>query len=220
MGIRAAALARRRYGAPSRSLADPACESRRSSVKLLAVSDYADALRTRVREIPVAPPPPPWVAVPAIPVGGLTNVGIDGSNGLELVLTISHAGRGVFNTRGDRLARDDQEPSDSWLDEVGLEAGGIGPLAERRVRIAGLAGGGLPTSTRDGWHVRNLPVDWRDDFVVLEPPGCGALWTGHQSGCVAVFARDECELRAFGFSPSGRVLVLASSGDLRLYVRE
>lgn len=177
----------------------------------------ADGLRARVRAIPTGSPPPPWVAVAPIAVGGLTDVGVSSSGGRELVLTVSHSGRAVFDADGVRLARDYAEPSDAWLDEVGLGALGIGPLADERVRIAGLAGGGLPTGTRDGRRVRNFPVDWPDDRVILEPPGCDALRAG--DGCVAVFANDACELRAFGFSSSGQMLIVATSADLRLYVR-
>jgi hypothetical protein len=184
------------------------------------VSTYTDALRSRLRAIPVAPPPAPWTAVPPIAVGGLTHLGVSAADGVELVLAISQGGRGLFNDQGTLVARDADEPVESWLDEFGLEAVGIGPLADRRVRVAGLAGGGLPTSTRDGWHVSSLPIDWPHDLVILEPPGCRALWQGHERGCVAVFANDACELRAYGFSPSGRMLVLASSADLRLYVRD
>lgn len=63
-------------------------------------------------------------------------------------------------------------------------------------------------------------IDWPHDMVILEPPGCCALWQGHARGCVAVYANDPCELRAYGFSPSRRMLILASSADLRLYVRD
>lgn len=179
----------------------------------------ADGLRARVRAIPTGSPPPPWVAVAPIAVGGLTDVGVSSSGGRELVLTVSHSGRAVFDTHGVRLARDYAEPSDAWLDEVGLGAFGIGPLADERVRIAGLSGGGLPTGTQDGWRVRSLPVDWPDDRVVLEPPDCDALRAGHENGCVAILANDTIELRAFGFSPSGQLLIVATSADLRLYVR-
>ena len=184
------------------------------------MSTYTDALRSRLLAIPVAPPPAPWTAIPPIAVGGLTNLGVGTADAVELVLTISQAGRGLFNDQGTLLARNSEEPDESWLDVFGLEAVGIGSLTDRRVRVAGLAGGGLPTSTRDGWHVSSLPIDWPHDLVILEPPGCGALWPGHERGCVAVFAHDACELRAFGFSPSGRILILASSADLHLYVRD
>lgn len=184
------------------------------------MNSHTDALRSRIRAIPVAPPPPPWTAIRSIAVGGLTNLGVGTSDGAELVLTISHAGRGLFDDHGVLLARNNDEPDNAWLDETQLEAIGIDRLAQQRVRVAGLAGGGLPASTRDGWHVSSLPIDWPHDLVILEPPGCGALWPGHEAGCVAVFAEDASELRAFGFSPSGRVLILASSAEVRLYIRE
>lgn len=183
------------------------------------MSTYTEALRARLRAIPVETAPAPWVELPPLAVGGLTNLGVSVADGTDLVMTISHDGRGVFDERGNRVARDRAEPSDRWLDEFALEASGIGPLEGERLRIAGLSGGGLPLGTQDGWHVARFVLDWPDELVILEPPGCGVLWPGHEAGCVAVFANDAMELRVAGFSQSGRTLVIGTASDLRLYVR-
>lgn len=183
------------------------------------VTDHVNDLRARVRAVPSGAPPAPWVRVPPVAVGGLTEIGVGEAGGEELILTVSSSGRAVFDLRGQRLARDRAEPDDDWHDPFGLEALGIGPLAGQRVRIAGLAGGGLPTGTRDGWGLVRFGVDWPADTVVLEPPGCGVLWPGHEAGCLAVFTDDASELRACGFTPSGRAIVLATGSDLHLFVR-
>jgi hypothetical protein len=63
-------------------------------------------------------------------------------------------GRGVFDCNsGERVARDKDGDWDD-LDETRLMSIGIGPLSEIRIRLAGLHGGGLPTTTDDGWEPR------------------------------------------------------------------
>lgn len=82
-----------------------------------------------------------------------------------LIMTVSEAGRACFDGQGNRLARDRDEPSDRCLDDVGLEASGIGPLQGERARFAALSGGwttgfdpemdgtwsGLPLIGRTNW---------------------------------------------------------------------
>ncbi len=191
-----------------------------TSDKVLCVSAHSESLRARLRAIPVGTPPAPWVVVPPLAVGGLTNIGVSAANGTDMIMTISHDGRRVVDGRGTRVARDHTEPDDGWLDEFALEASGIGPLEGERLRIAGLSGGGLPLGTHDGWHVARVVIDWPSELVILEPPGCGALWPGHEAGCLTVFSNDAMELRVAGFSPSGRTLVIGTASDLHLYVRE
>lgn len=173
-----------------------------------------------MRTVPVAPAPAPWRPVPPVFVGGLTEIGIDTSrDGVDLVLVVSHGGRGVVSTDGQVVARDRTEMSDDWYDPSTLTATGIGPLAGNRVRLAGLAGGGLPVGTADGWQITRYPVDWPDERVILEPPHASVIWTGHEAGCVTLLHDDIHEVRTVGFTPSGRLLVIATSGALYLYTR-
>lgn len=133
---------------------------------------------------------------------------------------VSGSGRGVVSTGGAVVARDHTDHLQDWYDPFGLVAAGIGPLAGTRVRLAGQAGGGLPLTTADGWSVGRYPVDWPDERVVLEPPNAGVLWPGHESGCVGLLGPDALfEVRAAGFSRTGRLLVTATAGDLTLYTR-
>jgi hypothetical protein len=101
----------------------------------------------------VQDPPAPWRPRGAHAVGGLTDVGF--GRGTDLLLVVSHDGRGVFDClTGARVARDPSMPEpdeDDWQDTHELEAEGIGPLAGQTVRTSGLAGGGLPEGTPDGW---------------------------------------------------------------------
>lgn len=185
------------------------------------VDDFRESVRERVRMVPTGPVPVPWQAVGPLAVGGLTEVGVDSSpSGDEFVLVVSGTGRGVVSTAGEVVARDRTDELSDWYDPIELVAEGIGPLEGKRVRLAGLAGGGLPLGTADGWAVGRYPVDWPDERVIIEPPNTGVLWPGHESGCVGLHGPDALfEVRAAGFSRTGRLLVIATAGDLALYTR-
>ncbi|MEV2268303.1 hypothetical protein [Nonomuraea africana] len=171
-------------------------------------------LRRRFRDAPLHPPPAPWRRVPVQQVGGLTDVGFGSRPAAsDLLLVASSAGRGVFDcVSGERVARDheDVHPDDP------LVRGGIGPLAGVGVPMAGLWGGGLHTTTADGWAVHLVAPDWPVESVLLsqdDEPYQGSRWWH-------IHREEGCELRAFGFSPSGRTLVIASACDLILFSRQ
>jgi hypothetical protein len=117
---------------------------------------YQKRLRKRFLAAPETPPPLPWKSVfgppVSIPIGGLIGVGlVSGPGDAEFAMVVSFSGRGVFDARtGERLARDPDDDRalivPSGLD---LSCPGLGPLAGTRVRIAGLFGGGLHTTTED-----------------------------------------------------------------------
>lgn len=112
--------------------------------------DHLEPVRKRVREASIEPAPAPSVQAGTWAVGGLIEVGF--GRGTDLLLVVSWQGCAVFDpaTRK-RVARDDQPPADEWYDEFSLLAHGIGPLADKKVPLAGLHGGGLAGTTRDGW---------------------------------------------------------------------
>jgi hypothetical protein len=179
--------------------------------------DHLARLRDRLRGLPLLPPPGPWKWVGTHPVGGLTEVGF--AAGADLLLVVSHSGRGVFDGRtGERLARDPGEPDGGWYDPVRLTAIGVGPLAGASVRLAGLHGGGLPVVTPDGWSVQLAYPDWPDGMAVLEPPGKSVLVDHLAGGCVRLADLDVP--RACGFSETGQSLVVAESHTLRIFTRE
>lgn len=166
-------------------------------------------------------PPRPWSLVGSIAVGGLVCVGTDSdATGQELVIAVSWSGRGVFDAlTGELMARDRTDLYASWFDELSLQVAGIGPLDDVQVPVAGLWGGGLRRMTPDLWTVEVVAPDWPEPMVVLQPPGQQIAIEDQASGCV-VIDRPITELRAVGFSASGRVLVEATASDLRLYARD
>lgn len=164
----------------------------------------------------IGPPPSPWKCVGGGAVGGLQSVGF--RRNTDLLLVTSSQGSGVFNAiDGQRIARDRSD--DCGEDEINLEAIGIGPLERDVIRMAGINGGGLPKSTSDGWQAERFVLQWPEETILLVPPGSwiyGASF-GKRADFVKVFV--GLEIRAWGFSPTGKSLVLATSSDVTIYAR-
>jgi len=133
---------------------------------------------------------------------------------------MSADGLGVFDcSTGARVARD--RDGDFEFDAGNLLVSGIGPLGGQRVRTAGLAGGGLAASTHDGWSVERHPFAFPDAELFIAPPGQSMLWT--QQGKEVRLCKlggFVTELRAYGFSPTGRSFVIATSSDVMTFTRD
>lgn len=162
----------------------------------------------------VSAPPSPWVKRSTRAVGGLTDVGF--GRGSDLLLIISSQGRGVLDgLTGEMVARD-RDDSLSWFDAFERLAAGIGPLMGQQIHTGGQAGGGLTSGTRDGWSVEIETFEWPLRRVILKSRG----WyesTFAEAGCTVLV--DDSTLRAAGFSPTGRSLILATSSDVTVYSR-
>lgn len=182
----------------------------------MAIPEHLVPVVRRIRGEPISEPPGPWRRVNQFAIGGLTDVGF--GHGTDLLLVISSQGRGVFDcVTGDKIARDYDEGD--WQDILALEAQGIGPLATSRVRTAGLHGGGLPQSTQDGWATEDFVLDWPDHTLLLVQPGSWAYGDGFGKPALFTKVAVESETRAWGFSPTGESLVLATSSDLIIWNR-
>jgi hypothetical protein len=191
---------------------------RRRSCQTLAAmnTNHLEPLRKELRALQAAPPPKPWRKIGTIAVGGLRAVGFDRQS--ELLLIVSSAGRGVVDCHtGLKVARDGEE---YYEGEGHLEARGIGPLQGATLRMAGLLGGGLPISTNDGWSVEVVTLDWPvHEILLLEP--FASLYDSLR-GKPSLFHKvgAESELRACGFSYSGRSFVVATSSDITIFGRD
>lgn len=192
------------------------------------LSAYQQALRDRFLAAPVVPAPEPWQPVfeyeYGVPVGGLLGIGFAShpTGGHDLVMVVSRDGHGLFDAvTGEKIARDrDPDPEDSTPDAVAdLSCPGLGPVAGSRVRIAGLFGGGLHTTTADSWTLEVVSPAWPNERVLLSHDG-GMPHSGpHGERWWHLFHSYYSELRAFGFSPSGETLAIATSSDLSLWTR-
>jgi hypothetical protein len=137
-------------------------------------------------------------------------------------MVVSGDGHGLFDTvTGEKIARDrDPDPDGSTPDAVpDLSCPGLGPITGTRVPIAGLFGGGLHTTTVDGWSLEVASPEWPHHRVLLSSGG-GMPHNGpHGERWWHILDSNYSELRAAGFSPSGRTLAVATSSDLTLWTR-
>ncbi len=177
-------------------------------------------LRARFADLdrlPTTTVPDPWRQTATFAVGGLADVGFAEST--DFLLAISSAGRGVFDcAHGTLLGRDDS--ADFGFDVGNLLAEGLGPLAHVRVRTSGLHGGGLALTTVDGWSLERDPRSWPDEQLFLSPPGQTMLWQPPgQPMRLTKLADLLAELRAYGFSPTGRTFIVATAADIRAFAR-
>jgi hypothetical protein len=148
-----------------------------------------------------------WKRVTLRAVGGLTEVGFSPDE--RFVLVVSWQGRGLLDTQtGEKVARDSEAPqADSrWLREEDGMVLGIGPLAEIPIRCVGLWGGELPTRSGDA-------------VVEVSSTGDEVRLRDERSGVSRLLQRPITEVHAAGFSPSGAVLVVATSSDIEILRR-
>ncbi len=147
-----------------------------------------------------------WEHVIHQPTGGLTEFGF--SEDESYFLVCSHAGRGLFDcSNGQRVARDYDPHYPERESNAGRYVEGIGPLSSMWVRVHGLWSGKLNAFCPGGWKVELVPDKSSDKAFVVD------LNNDKK------YLVDEpiTEVRAFGFSVSGRYLALATSSDVVVY---
>ncbi|GIH05321.1 hypothetical protein Rhe02_33880 [Rhizocola hellebori] len=189
------------------------------------MTEYQQQLRDRFLGAPVMPAPAPWIGLhgqnTTIAVGGLIGVGfaLDPVTGADLLMVTSHNGRGLFDSAsGTRTARD-YDADLCYPIGPDLSCPGIGVLDDTRVRIAGLFGGGLHATTGDGWKIDVVAPDWPNERILLSGRGADAYRGMLGADWWHIFHSNYSELRAAGFSPSGRTLVVATSSDITVWHR-
>jgi hypothetical protein len=180
------------------------------------LSDHLVNLRAQLQALPIQPPPAPWTHKATFGIGGLIGVGY--AEDSDLLLVHSSQGRGVFDCLvGTKIARDYDDENDTF-DDIHLIAEGIGPLEGQPIRMAGLYGGGLANGTADGWHLFDMTLDWPVQSVFLELP-FKSIYDSVEN-CVKLDDDGACELRAYGFSQTGKSFVIALSCDVAIFSRD
>jgi len=153
----------------------------------------------------------PWKHNQTWSVGGLWQVGFAEDSDLLIVLT--HSGRGIFDClTGERVARDYTEGYE-FFNQVKLTVQGFGPLEGQLIHTSGLYGGGLLRLTEDYWQVED---DAKNSRIYLRPPSNSE---DHFTEAAPIGDYSVVELRAYGFSETGRSLVIATSADLTIFSR-
>ncbi|MEO3756249.1 hypothetical protein [Streptomyces sp. B6B3] len=189
-------------------------------------TEHQQQLRERFQAAPVSPAPPPWrpvfQPVTTLSIGGLLGIGFapDPASGRDLLMVVSQGGHGVFDAATGKLLARDRDPDPDVTEPAGpyLTVPGLGPLADDKVRIAGMHGGGLHTTTDDGWTLDVVSPDWPHARVLLSNDGglchgpVGTHWWH-------IHHATHSPLRAAGFSPTGQTLAIATSTDLTLLGR-
>ena len=179
------------------------------------IPEHLRAMYQRIDAAPLTPEPAPWKRVDHA-VGGLTEIGF--ADDTDLLVVLSGQGRGIYDcTSGERLERD--YDSDFPHDARNLTTPGFGVLEGKTIRTAGLAGGGLPSGTDDGWCVHRFAFHWPEEILLLTPPGNWIYGGVPSMGSDFYRLGSDSEIRAFGFSPTGRTLVIATGSDLAILTK-
>lgn len=176
----------------------------------------ADPIERALAAAPVAVQAGPWQQIKVLGIGGLTALGFDRAS--EEMLVTSRNGQSVISGASGEIIYRNRD--DDGLDIKSLKGTRLDHPADERFDMAGLYGGGLRTTTDDGWSVEQLR-----GRRVLHPPGAsihflGSAWDSHSKDST-FFLIDSTvdDIRAFGFSWTGRTLVCASSGTLTIWGR-
>lgn len=149
-----------------------------------------------------------WRQIVVYPCGGLTEIGLSADE--RHLLVISASGRGVIETStGKRVARDYVVPrfDSEWIRMDRRLVKGIGPIADEWVSAVGLWGGMMSSVNPRNWLV-NLEKQGPSENVYIE---------NQMSGQHYLIDIPFTEVRALGFSKSGRLLVFATSSEVVLY---
>lgn len=123
----------------------------------------------------------------------------------QRIIVGSHDGLGVLDAATGAVLDRSEDPSGdyAWFHEPPPTAFYEDGEGLHRVPVAGLWGGVLSSTTRDGWSCRMTPRG----VELAGPNGSGFV------------VDDDEEPRACGFSPLGRVFVFATSPTLHVAVR-
>ncbi len=184
---------------------------------MTSIPDHLQPLYRKLLELPASPPPAPWREASVHAVGGLTDVAF--ADDSDLLLVISSGGRGLFDcTSNKRVARDPSETFEH--DTANLLVDAIGPVASSRLRTAGIHGGGLAMTTIDGWTLDLLTLSWPHHSLFLTAPGQWLYDPAFGKPGETTKLATDSEIRACGFSPTGRAFILATSSDLTIFHRE
>jgi hypothetical protein len=184
--------------------------------------EHLDYIKKMLIAAPLRKSCGPWQLIAERAIGGLLAVGFERSS--EDLLIISTNGQSVLDcTSGILLSRDNKEKS---YDNHQLYGRRLDNPKAPQIDMAGISGGGLKRETPDGWTIDSFPVEWPKSYLVLQPPGASIymnapkfleykkdgtfclLWKGVESGV------------AFGFSWTGKTLVLATTSEIYVWARD
>ena len=96
-----------------------------------------------------------------------------------------------------------------------MTAQGIGVLSNERIQVSGLHGGGLPLMNKNGDSLLYMATEWPIIDIIFEPNFKSIYKENEAKECFRIF--HDFELRAYGFSYSGEIFVIATSSEINIY---
>jgi len=147
-------------------------------------------------------------------VGGLSEVGFS-KNHPELLLVVSSQGRGLIDCSKLELIDRNNNTDFDWINSQELWANGIGQLADEKILVSGLHGGGLPYSNQEGDSIQFMATQWPIIDLIFQPNFKSIYKDGDQKYCFKIF--NDYELRSYGFSYDGKYFVVATSSEINVY---
>lgn len=150
-------------------------------------------------------------------VGGLTEVGFSQQNP-EMLLIVSSQGRGIIDCEKLEKIERDNDVTGEWINEQELWCLGLGETENEKIRIAGLHGGGLPFSNKEGDNIEFFAPNWPIVNLIFQPNFLSIYKESETSKCFNIL--NDYEPRAYGFSPNGQVFITATGGDVIVYRKE
>ena len=153
-------------------------------------------------------------------IGGLTALGFGRSG--DVLLVTSHNGQSVMEATTGEIMYPNRDAD--GLNTSALKGTRLDYPADERFDMAGLYGGALRTMTDDGWSVEKIATP-ASVQCLLQPPNASIRfaepnWNGYgKDATFYLMGTAGDDIRAHGFSWTGRILALATSGSLTLWSR-
>jgi len=154
-----------------------------------------------------------WEYKNTFSIGGLQEVGF--ADGKDYLIVLSSQGEAIFDCiDGEKIARVHND-FDWWnrYDANIKKITGFNILESEKINISGLTNGdSLSKSTSDFWT-----LDLEVDFNISRVEKIFLSWRGLKKNFIG--EDGPCELRAYGFSPTEKSLIFASSCELIIFSR-
>ncbi|MCP4316807.1 MAG: hypothetical protein GY789_12540 [Hyphomicrobiales bacterium] len=186
------------------------------------MTNNLDPIRTSLVDSQIWHETPVWKCVVERAGGGLRAVGFDRNS--EDLLVISANGQSVVDSStGASMFRNRE--SDGY-DADQLKGSRLDRPQDTAFDVAGIDGGALRTCTHDGWHAQAFQLAWPEAHYVLHPPGASIynlrshMQQYQKDAIYFLLAREIGDVWAYGFSWSGRTLVLATNSDIKIWQRQ
>ena len=169
----------------------------------------------------VTAPAKPWKRCCEHAVGGLRAVGFLKSQGqacVDKLLAIGSNGQTVIDCfSGEIISRNREKDG---YDENELTGWVLSSNYSEPIPMSGIDGGGLKACTEDGWSVDSISINWPIYHFILQHPGSN-IFLDHKLSRESEFDLIDFDHKAvaWGFSWSGKTLVLATSSDVIIWTR-